>query len=94
MKFILALGLLPFLYGCGGMDRVLIPQKEQIVVLPPESEFRKCPEQFSEPPHGEYLQSEVAIYITQLYADADRCRSALKNVEQFLKEAKRIVEER
>lgn len=88
---LLAFGFL-VLAGCGGPDKVLVTEEKKVLVMPPEGLW-VCPDKLPPPPTGDYKQDVVADYLLKLYSEHKICQKSLKDVRQFLIDAKKIVEE-
>ena len=94
-NFLLLLVLPLLLTGCmslgGGGKKILVPQKEQIVVMPPAILFT-CPDIPKFPEGTEYTQRDVAELVIELYRSGKLCKDNLEAVQKYLLKAREIIE--
>ncbi len=99
MKRYLLLLMLPLLLtGCmslgGSEKKILVPQKEQIVVMPPAILFTSCPDIPELPSGDDYTQRDVAKLVVKLYKAGKLCKDNLEAVERYLLRAKKVLEKK
>lgn len=98
MKRYLLLLMLPLLLtGCmslGSGKKVLVPVKEQIIVMPPAILFTSCPDIPELPSGDDYTQRDVANLVVKLYKAGKLCKDNLEAVEQYLLRAKKVLEQK
>ena len=77
--------------GCSSMQERVVTVTKPVVVVPPESMFN-CPDMPDIPGPGT-TDVAVADYILELYETGKICKESLRDVRQFLIDAKKIADE-